>query len=725
MAELTSADCVARIIDLFKYGSKPELRNPKNWKRISKSGNATDGFIRMFQSKLDGLVVKVVSSVEEIQSVDPLYLSDEDEEGEEEETKHTKALEKKAIDKLVASGILEKAKPSGKTYYFEIDEENNETIDPDNDGEQNWFWIVEKSFYDKKKLFDDQGVDGGHFDESVLPKGFDNAMESVYSYKEGEKYTEKLEREAIDKLLGIGFLPLPGGLAEERLKAKPKPKKKKTSGLHLKIDAEQFRKDAMDADQDIFEVCADGLGMPGFSGLDDLGSELAVYSLYESASMIVHTEWDIVFHPEAAKHKARWEKELIEYREVFAKRYAKLKAKFGAKLEAEFEKTRTEENDCAEANLKTGAAGCCIVNGINPDGTLPSPVKVTDGPYVHHKLSPTTSPAASASPLKLEDLKDGMTVHVRWGRAGAHGAVWESEWITSNLEVVRHAGPKATRDGVKPGEIMYVGATKCPYGEYYPKRDYSIEFKGQFTKEDYYMEIQEMKDGEDEEKKTTEATTEATEMIKSVLGTFAATASPVTTVEIDGKEFSLAEISKADATIAALPATPKKFTLAQFKDGTYKGRIGDRKPDGTIEWRDWADYELDIVIREGGYITNLTAKPELPEVYDQTHWDATKNVFVGDESAFEVEGLISTASVAAAVPSPRPAAGTGPSTVAATGAGAFAALLGGGRKKKSVSSPFGLSAMGGSGREVAKADPPPPPEKQAWADYQRELKGLE
>jgi hypothetical protein len=70
--ELRTEDCVQAIVDYFPNESS-DFRNPKNWKRKSKSGIASVNiYIRIFANKVTGEEVKITSSNTEIKKIEKL-----------------------------------------------------------------------------------------------------------------------------------------------------------------------------------------------------------------------------------------------------------------------------------------------------------------------------------------------------------------------------------------------------------------------------------------------------------------------------------------------------------------------------------------------------------------------------------------------------------------------------------------------------------------------------
>lgn len=322
--------------------------------------------------------------------------------------------------------------------------------------------------------------------------------------------------------------------------------------------------------------------------------------------------------------------------------------------------------------------------------------------------------------LKFNDLEDGMKVIARWGRAGATSTDWGvSTECTVRTQI--HTGSKPTKDGTNPGEPLLFGLESAAgepeytFGEY-AKRDY--QGKGLFLKEDYYLEIYDFMTEEEQtatiassnvalakKKGLPVKTEEETAMLTSILSTMASIG--VSGVEIGGVTIPTKTEDEPKK------KEEKPFTLNDLADGMkVQARIGVIGA-SEIEWSEWSECVLDVGTK-GGYIASLKV-PISDETFDQTHWDTSVNAFVCGEKLLHIKDLVSPKSL---TPPEKPVS-SGPSL-----GGGMMSLIGGGSKRKSAgSSPWGLKAVGGSGREVAKKDPPPPIEKIAWEEYQRELRG--
>ena len=71
MGKITTADCVNAIVDFYKFSQNSELTNPKNWKRLSKSGSGI--FIRMFQNRATNQLVEVEATESKILKVNDTF----------------------------------------------------------------------------------------------------------------------------------------------------------------------------------------------------------------------------------------------------------------------------------------------------------------------------------------------------------------------------------------------------------------------------------------------------------------------------------------------------------------------------------------------------------------------------------------------------------------------------------------------------------------------------
>jgi len=71
MSKLTTELCIAALCENIKSINEADTDNinPKNWKRISKSGNSREGYIRRFENKVTGIQLDVKSSDTEISEV--------------------------------------------------------------------------------------------------------------------------------------------------------------------------------------------------------------------------------------------------------------------------------------------------------------------------------------------------------------------------------------------------------------------------------------------------------------------------------------------------------------------------------------------------------------------------------------------------------------------------------------------------------------------------------
>jgi hypothetical protein len=77
MPKITSADCVKTLIDFFKISGNSDQRNYVlgSWKRASKKGNVKEGFVRIFENKINGTVVRVESTEDMIMGVSVVSVS--------------------------------------------------------------------------------------------------------------------------------------------------------------------------------------------------------------------------------------------------------------------------------------------------------------------------------------------------------------------------------------------------------------------------------------------------------------------------------------------------------------------------------------------------------------------------------------------------------------------------------------------------------------------------
>jgi len=71
MSKLTTEACIAALCEQIKSVNEADTDNinPKNWKRISKTGNSKDGYTRRFENKVTGILLDVKSSDTEISEI--------------------------------------------------------------------------------------------------------------------------------------------------------------------------------------------------------------------------------------------------------------------------------------------------------------------------------------------------------------------------------------------------------------------------------------------------------------------------------------------------------------------------------------------------------------------------------------------------------------------------------------------------------------------------------
>jgi hypothetical protein len=220
--KLATEDCIAKIVDYFKSQTKvpfdkAALMDPKQWKRIKKSGNKKDGFIRLFVHRglddtcnkanvnnLDVQWVFVVKSTEtDITELHPAALvagklveKQEDFpsflpiKGEKDE-----APEVDFIKELAESPETLPTKKK-KVYYFELCPPMYNF--PSKFDSIPIVQIVSKTYWEKHHGFDDSITS----ENTELPEGFCDGDDGHFEY-EGTK------EEATEKLLKAGFVPLP------------------------------------------------------------------------------------------------------------------------------------------------------------------------------------------------------------------------------------------------------------------------------------------------------------------------------------------------------------------------------------------------------------------------------------------------------------------------------------------------------------------------------------
>lgn len=67
--DISTEDCVKAIVESYKYESS-ELTNPKNWKRISKTGSGM--YVRIFENRITKDKIKIISTKTEIEEIEKI-----------------------------------------------------------------------------------------------------------------------------------------------------------------------------------------------------------------------------------------------------------------------------------------------------------------------------------------------------------------------------------------------------------------------------------------------------------------------------------------------------------------------------------------------------------------------------------------------------------------------------------------------------------------------------
>ena len=115
MSDINTASCIELICESIKDVADfdKDNTNKSNWKRVSKSGNSRDGFVRIFKNKVSGLTVEVQSS--DTGSITMAFLKDKPETTVDPEPELT------PVEKPAVNGALLMVPPNKYMFHISYD----------------------------------------------------------------------------------------------------------------------------------------------------------------------------------------------------------------------------------------------------------------------------------------------------------------------------------------------------------------------------------------------------------------------------------------------------------------------------------------------------------------------------------------------------------------------------------------------------------------------------